>query len=147
MLTNIVSFGGRTGVGVMTNYSMMTGDGKPVADAPVKETNTVSDGGSVIERTVPAKTDKKGQLSDVVMKGGRSSTAPPPAALKVLSNRNPINMTDTQKLTLQAGGKSYEVTTIRTLSNVNADGSLKTQFNSNGLNTTFSATTPIVTSQ
>lgn len=145
--TDIVKFGDSTGVGVMTTYSMMTGDGKPVADASVKETNTVSDDGKVTERNIAAKTDKKGQLSDVVMKGGKTSTALPPPVLTVLSNRNPINMTNTQKLTLEVGDKSYQVTTTRTLSNVNADGSLKTEFNSHGLNTTFSATTPIVTSQ
>jgi RHS repeat-associated protein len=145
--TDIVSFKDRTGIGVVTNYSMMTGDGKPVADTSVKETNVVSDGGKVTEQNKTAQTDKKGNLSDVVIKAGKTSTAPPLAALPTLSNRNPINMTDTQKLTLQVNGRSYEVTTVRTLSNVNADGSLKTEFNSHGLNTTFSATTPIVTNQ
>jgi hypothetical protein len=56
-------------------------------------------------------------------------------------------MTSTQKLTVTVGNQSYQVTTTRTLSNVNSDGSLKTTLNSHGVNTTFSMTTPVVTSQ
>jgi RHS repeat-associated protein len=144
---DVVSFGGKTGIGVLVTYTFTDGNGKPIEGASVKEENTVSDGGTIHQNPDPVKTSKDGTVSDAVIKGGKSATAPSPSVIKEHSNSNPINMTSTQKLTVTVGNQSYQVTTTRTLSNVNSDGSLKTTLNSHGVNTTFSMTTPVVTSQ
>jgi hypothetical protein len=144
---DVVSFKDKTGIGVLVTYTFTDDSGKPIVGASVKEENTVSDGGTIKENQKTLKTDKDGTIPDAIIKGGSSATAPSVAVIKEHSNNNPINMSNTQTMTVTVGNKSYQVTTTRTLSNVNSDGSLKTALNSHGLNTTFTPGKPEVTSQ
>src|SRR5262249_8454689 len=65
-------------------------------------------------------------------------------AVKDGANSLPYNRTTDQTLTFSVGKSNCQCTYSETMSNVDSNGNLNTQPNSNGLNFTFTPTTPVV---
>jgi hypothetical protein len=95
-------------------------------------------------------TSKQGTIKDNVTATLRSDPQPHDATpqdkqdVKDAANSLPYNRTTDQTLTFSSGKSTCQCTYSETLSNVDSNGNLNTQTNSNGLNFTFTPTTPVV---
>lgn len=134
-----------TGVGTVLEVTFTDGNGNPVTGASVSETNKPPGA----ENPNPVKTDAKGTMPDVVMKGG-ASKAPgglekaggTKEGLRQYATTHPIISKSTQTLTVVTQDhRSYTVTWTRTLSNVDSKGNLNTIFSGLGVNFAISWTT------
>jgi hypothetical protein len=144
-----------TGVGNTVTITLSDKEGNPLSSVSVKESPTSKD--NLTGQSVPTKqnpdaitTDAKGTIPDYSTAPLRIDPAPHDAtpediqAVKDAANSLPYNHTTDQTLTFSAGGQTCTCTYSETTSNVDSKGNLNTQTNSQGLNFTFTATTPVV---
>ena len=128
-----------TGVGAQLEIVLTDQSGNPLSGS-VTESN--QQGGIQNPNAVPL---TQGYFKDWVGKFGDASTMPGTVAdLKAFVTTNPITVTSTQTLTISSGKSSYQAIWTRTLSNVDANGKLKTTFNSHGMNFTIKWTAPVI---
>ena len=139
----------------MTATVTFTGKSGPIAGLSVKETPTTKDnltGQSVptIANKEPAKIDLLGAISDKITATLRVDDAPhtftpeDASALQKDAASVPYDRTTDQTLTFSMGKQTCQCTYSETLSNVDSQGKLNTQTNSEGTNFTFTTTKPVV---
>jgi hypothetical protein len=98
----------------------------------------------------PVATSAQGTIKDNVTGTLRSDPQPHDAtpediqAVKDAANSLPYNRTTDQTLTFSVDRSNCQCTYSETMSNVDSKGNLNTQSNSNGLNFTYTNTTPVV---
>jgi hypothetical protein len=150
----------KSGVGTILTIKFSDSKG-PMAGMPVKESNTPSGSGKLVENPNAVPTNSNGEIKDVVMRAvvsdskpvnitdKSSEEAPSHQELRDHVNETPYNSSSTQTLTFTTNdskGKpcTCQATYDRTLSNTDSKGKLNTQNNSQGVNYQYSNTQPVV---
>jgi RHS repeat-associated protein len=154
MKTNEQSANGPvSGPGVHTTVSITQQNGKPVSGTTVNENPKTTDnisGDPVKTPAGTATTNSQGTFKDNVIAPMTNSPVTTPeqkAQLTSDSLNMPYSHTTLQTLTFTAGGAACQATFSETLQNVNPDTGKFNDTNSNGVNFTFTATTPVVSPQ
>jgi RHS repeat-associated protein len=144
-----------TGVGTTAVVTFTDKKGHPLAGVKVTENPKTRDNltGQPIpnkQNPEPVATSAQGTIKDNVTGTLRSDPQPHDAtpediqAVKDAANSLPYNRTTDQTLTFSVDRSNCQCTYSETMSNVDSKGNLNTQSNSNGLNFTYTNTTPVV---
>jgi RHS repeat-associated protein len=144
----------KSGVGTTATVTLTDKKGHPMAGVQVKENPVTKDNltGNTTSGGNPSNvaTSTKGTIQDVIVAPLRNDAEPhsftpeDSAAMKDAATSLPYNRTTDQTLTFSVGKQDCQCTYSETLSNSDSQGNLNTQNNSNGLNFTFTTTTPVV---
>jgi RHS repeat-associated protein len=144
-----------SGAGTKTTVTFTDSKGTPLSGMSVKENPTTKDNltgktTSTSANPAPQTTNSEGKIGDLVIAPLRSDskphefTAADSAEMKEAATTLPYNRTTTQTLTFTRDGATCQCTYSETLSNADSKGNLNTQNNSQGVNFTFTTTTPVV---
>ena len=138
----------KSGVGTTVTIQFSDKNG-PLTNMPIKESNTSRSSGNQIENPNPVNTNSEGKIKDVVMKAVASESDPndSPSSTEVRDyvNSHPLPLSSTQTLLFSpAGGQTCEAIIERTLSNTDANGTINSKTNSQGVNFNLSITKPVV---
>jgi RHS repeat-associated protein len=146
----------QTGIGTTVTVKL-TDKGKPLAGVSVKESPTTTNNltGNTLQNKAnpePVTTSKEGTIKDNVTAVLRSDSQPHEVTpqdtqdIKDAGASLPYDRTTDQILMFSVGGQTCTCTYSETLSNVDSQGNLNTQTNSQGTTFTFDATKPVVQS-